>query len=151
MNTNEASAVEKVNKPSRFPAFAFICSKILPKKLPVKVVYHSKLKIRGMPIICIAEEAYGVIALGSKAYGIFAFGVYATGCFSIGVMATGFLSAGVMSLGLFSAFGTVAVSTGYAFGVMAIGSVAMGVTTFGIIETHFFLDGLFFRWDKPPV
>jgi hypothetical protein len=145
----EIQSVESCDRPSRFPTFAWLISIILPQTLPSRVFFQTKTTLRGMPLICVADEAYGVIAIGRKAFGIFAFGVYATGCFAFGVLAIGLFSLGVGSLGFFAAFGSLAISTGYAFGVTAIGTVALGVGTFGVIETSFFYDGLFFHWDKP--
>ena len=149
MESAEDQENEKNSKPIRFPTYALIKAKVLPTNLPAKVVFQTRLKLGGMPLICIAEEAYGVFALGRKAFGIFAFGVYATGCFAFGVLAIGLFSLGVISIGFFAALGSVAVSAGYALGVLAVGSVALGIGTFGIIETSFFHDGLFYRWNKP--
>jgi hypothetical protein len=126
--------VSMKKSPSYFPTFMAVLRFIAPSAFARKVFFQTRFTLFGLPLICVADEALGVVAIGRKATGVLAIGSQALGCFSLGVMSTGLASFGVCSLSIFLSAGVVAVSLGYSMGVIAIGAVSIGLSTRALIE-----------------
>ncbi len=145
--TDEFNMEVSVTKTSPyFPTFRAILRFIAPSIACRNVLFQTRFKLFGLPLICVADEAVGVVALGRKATGVLAIGPQAFGCFSLGVISTGLVSFGVCSLSIFLSAGVLAVSLGYSIGVLAMGTVSMGVTTRALIE----FSGSHLRFSKFP-
>ena len=96
--------------------------------------YTSRVKLFGLPLVCVrfsrdrgptrSSTAVGILAVGNFAVGVVSVGLISVGAFSLGMIAVGLLALGGVAMGL-AAFG------GVAIGVLAIGGSALGVYAAG--------------------
>lgn len=86
--------------------------------------YESSLKLFGLPIISIGDNAYGLIAIGGFAKGFVAFGGVAVGFVAFGGVSIGILSFGGLGFGLVTALG------GASFGFYSFGGFSVGAFSY---------------------
>lgn len=91
----------------------------------------SNYTIFGIPLLHIAQGINPETGRPYIAKGIIAIGNTAVGVIAMGGQAVGIISFGGLSVGLLTAFGGLALSTGFAAGGICLGSVAIGGVSFG--------------------
>lgn len=97
-------------------------------------VWKSRIKIIGMPLICVAFGhdargrplvAKGIIAIGQFALGLLSIGQFSLGLFSIGQFALGLAALGQLAMGALVGFGQISIGF-FAVGQFVIGKFGRG-------------------------